>query len=133
MKTSFMIVTLERIRDFNDGLEILKVELEKHGLGLADVRNHLLTAAPLPTAELEKDVKRLQKIRQEAIEGEMFYIFGYAEEEGIELPAEYRKGEALDPIMQPELYEIFPNFAVFGFVSWYEPEELEGFEPKKII
>lgn len=124
MKTSFMWVTLERIKEFQDGMEAL-------GDDLAEVKAYVLRGREI-SPELKEKADRLQALRREAIVDEMYYLAPKAEAAGFVLPEDYLDGTATDPVLDPALYALEANFSIFDYLSWYDPLETAMFAMSKL-
>ncbi|MBE5778803.1 MAG: hypothetical protein E7331_05665 [Clostridiales bacterium] len=107
-------------------------ETEALGPACEVVKDYVLRGRDI-APELKAKAEELLALRSEAIRDEMYYLEARAKEAGIQLPEDFLDGTALDPIVEPELYRIGPNFQVFELFSWYDPLETARFCPRKII
>lgn len=126
---SFMVRTLKSIQAFQDGLEALQTAYPT--VTLKSIREYLTTASDALPPAVKTEVDRLQAIRMDAIAAEMFYLEARAKQNNITLPEDLLDGSALDPIVEPHLYEIGGNFSVLEYFSWYSPLEIAQFQPRK--
>ena len=121
-----MTKTLKAAREFQHGMRAIE------DYPLEDIRGYIINRKEIP-ASIKEKVDYLQKIRSEAIAGEMYYLKEKAERAGVKLPEDFLDGTAIDPVLEPEIYRISENFGVFGLFLWFKPDEIARFSPRKII
>lgn len=128
-QVGFMRSTYRAIKEFNTGLEdIIKAF---PNATLKKMREYLTSGDNGDMdEELCKELDRLERIREKAIKDEMFFLSAKAKSKGRIVPEDILSGRALDPIFDPTVYEISPDFQIFEFLSWYSGAEIAQYNPR---
>lgn len=131
MNIDFERSTLERIDAFQTGLVELINKYPNFDYKLA--REFLKTGkkSEAMPEEVYDEILRLNELRTKAIKVEMFRAAAKAKLMGKEIPEKFLDGSSLSPFFDEKMYDLFPSFGVYEFLSWYDLTEIEKLKSQK--